>query len=42
MENIIKMELREIGSVGVNWIVMAQDRGWCRTVMNTIMRILIP
>jgi hypothetical protein len=40
------MELREIGLGGgvVEWIHLAQDKGWWRAVVNTVMkpRVLAP
>jgi hypothetical protein len=32
----IKMDLREIGSDGVDWIDMAQDRDQWRALVNTL------
>jgi hypothetical protein len=32
----IKMHLREIGLEGVDWINLARDRDWRRTVVNTV------
>jgi hypothetical protein len=41
-EDKIKMDLREIGIDGVNWIQMAQDRvQWCACV-NTVMNLRVP
>jgi hypothetical protein len=35
MEEIIKLDLQEIGwGMGMDWIRLAQDRKWCRTVVN--------
>jgi hypothetical protein len=31
----IKMDLREIGWDGMDWIELAQDRDQCRTLVNT-------
>jgi hypothetical protein len=33
-ENTIKMDLKELGYEGVNWIHLAQDRVAVNTVMN--------
>jgi hypothetical protein len=41
MDNI-KMDLREIGWGGMDWIHLAQDRGQDRTVMNTVMNLPVP
>jgi hypothetical protein len=43
-EDGIKMELREIGCGGVEWIHLAQDRDLWRAVVNALMnlRVLAP
>jgi hypothetical protein len=43
-EDWIKMDLREIGCGGVEWIHLAQDRDSCRDVVNAVMnlRVLAP
>jgi hypothetical protein len=43
-ENGIKMDLREIGWWGVEWIHLAQDRDLWRAVVNAVMnlRVLAP
>jgi hypothetical protein len=38
----IKMDLREIGWGGVNWIDLAQDRDQWRAIVNTVMTIWVP
>jgi hypothetical protein len=38
----IKMDLREIGWVGVDWINMAQDRDQWRALVNTVLNLGIP
>jgi hypothetical protein len=38
----IKMDLREIGWDGVDWIDMAQDRDQCRAIVNTAMNLRVP
>jgi hypothetical protein len=42
--NGIRMDLREIGWGSVEWIHLAQDRGWWWSLVNTVMnlRILAP
>jgi hypothetical protein len=39
--NNIKMDLREIGWNGFDWIDVAQDRGQWRAVVNTV-NLLVP
>jgi hypothetical protein len=41
-EDSIKMDLREIGFEGVDWIHLAQDRDWWRALMNTVMNLWVP
>jgi hypothetical protein len=43
-EDVIKMDLREIGCRGVEWIHLAQDRDRWRAVVNAVMnpRFLAP
>jgi hypothetical protein len=38
----IKMDLKEIGWVGIDWIELAQDRDQCRAVVNTVMNLRVP
>jgi hypothetical protein len=38
----IKMDLREIGWDGVDWIDLAQDRDQWRALVNTVMNLPIP
>jgi hypothetical protein len=38
----IKMDLREIGWVGVDWIDMAQDRDHWRALVNTVLNLRVP
>jgi hypothetical protein len=38
----IKMDLREIGRDGVDWIHMAQDRDRWRTLVNTVLNFRVP
>jgi hypothetical protein len=37
----IKMNLREIGWSGMNWIDMAQDREQRRALVNTVMNLRV-
>jgi hypothetical protein len=43
-EDGIKMDLREIGWGGVEWIHLAQDSDWWRALVNAVMnfRVLAP
>jgi hypothetical protein len=41
-EDNIKMDLREIGIDGMNWIRLAQDRVQCWALENTVMNFWIP
>jgi hypothetical protein len=38
----IKMDLREIGWGGTDWIDLAQDRDQWRAVMNMVMNLRVP
>jgi hypothetical protein len=37
----IRMDLREIGRNGMDWIDLAQDRDQWRALMNTIMNLRV-
>jgi hypothetical protein len=41
-ENNIKLDLREIGIDGVNWIQMAQDRVQWQAFVNMVMNLWVP
>jgi hypothetical protein len=41
-EDNIKMDLREIGIDGANWILLAQDRVQWRAFLNTVMNLRVP
>jgi hypothetical protein len=40
-ENNIKMDLREIGWGGMDWIDLAQDRDQWRALVNTVMNLRV-
>jgi hypothetical protein len=40
--NYIKMDLREIGWDGIDWIDLAQDRDQWRAFVNTVMNLGVP
>jgi hypothetical protein len=40
--NNIKMDLREIGWDGMNWIDLAQDKDQWRALVNTAMNLRVP
>jgi hypothetical protein len=41
-EDNIKMDLKEIGINGANWIRLAQDRVQWRAFVNTVMNLRVP
>jgi hypothetical protein len=41
-EDNIKMDLREIGINGANWIRLAQDRVEWQAFVSTVMKVLVP
>jgi hypothetical protein len=40
--NKMKMDLREIGSVGMDWIDLTQDRDQWRALVSTVMNLRVP
>jgi hypothetical protein len=38
----IKMNLREIGWVGIDWVFVAEDRDHWRVLGNTVMNLWVP
>jgi hypothetical protein len=41
-EDKIKLDLREIGIDGANWIRLARDRVQWRAFVNTVMNVRVP
>jgi hypothetical protein len=42
MNYAVKMDLREIGIDGANWIQLAQDRIQSQAFVNTVMNLWVP
>jgi hypothetical protein len=38
----MKMDIREVGSGGMDWIDLAQNRNQWRTLVSTVMNLLVP
>jgi hypothetical protein len=38
----VKMDLREIGWDGMDWIGLPQDRNKLRALLNTVMNLRVP
>jgi hypothetical protein len=41
-EDSIKMDLREIGWGGMDWIDLVQDRDQWKAIVNTVMNLRVP
>ena len=40
--NNIKMNLQEVGWKGMDWMDLAQNRGWWRALVNAVMNLRVP
>jgi hypothetical protein len=38
----MKMDLREVGINGANWIWLAHDKGQWQAFVNTVMKLQVP
>jgi hypothetical protein len=41
-EDNIKMDFEKVGSGGINWIELAQDRDRWRSSVNAVMKLWVP
>jgi hypothetical protein len=42
MEDNIRMDLREVGWEGMDWIRLAQDRNQWQALVNMVMKFRVP
>jgi hypothetical protein len=42
LENIMKIDIQEVGCWGVDWIELAQVRNGWRALVNAVMNIRVP
>jgi len=41
-KDTIKMDLQEVGCVGLDWIKLAHDRDRCQALVNAVMNLRVP
>jgi hypothetical protein len=40
--HVLRLDLQEVGCMGMDWIELAQDRDRWRTLLNAIMNLRVP